>query len=182
MCPGHVCRHQPSLRSSGVLRRFRTRYDVFVGGFKTDEYPASNGGSDKCGGIQVDSLITAATRALAAGDPLGALNRVALRDDAPALSLRGIAMAQLGNLVRARRSRDVRRAPSVRKRSWPARGVSSPRPRSRSSRATWTVRRRRSTQASKALVVDACRHVVRDAAMVVWFARRPALFALARAG
>jgi hypothetical protein len=50
----------------------------------------------------MDSLITAAGRALAAGDPLGALNRVALRDDAPALALRGIAMAQLGDLVRAK--------------------------------------------------------------------------------
>jgi DNA-binding transcriptional ArsR family regulator len=50
----------------------------------------------------MDSLITAAARALAAGDPLGALNRVALRDDAPALALRGIAMAQLGDLARAR--------------------------------------------------------------------------------
>lgn len=50
----------------------------------------------------MDSLITAAARALAAGDPLGALNRIALRDDAPALALRGIAMAQLGELVRAR--------------------------------------------------------------------------------
>jgi len=50
----------------------------------------------------MDSMITAAARALAAGDPLGALNRVALRDDAPALALRGIAMAQLGDLVRAR--------------------------------------------------------------------------------
>jgi hypothetical protein len=50
----------------------------------------------------MDSLITAAARALAAGDPLGALNRVALREDAPALALRGIAMAQLGDLVRAR--------------------------------------------------------------------------------
>jgi hypothetical protein len=30
------------------------------------------------------------------------LKRVALRDDAPALALRGIAMAQLGDLVRAR--------------------------------------------------------------------------------
>jgi DNA-binding transcriptional ArsR family regulator len=50
----------------------------------------------------VDSLITAAARALAAGDPLGALKRVALRDDAPALALRGIAMAQLGDLVRAK--------------------------------------------------------------------------------
>lgn len=50
----------------------------------------------------MDSLITAAARALASGDPLGALNRVALRDDAPALALRGIAMAQLGDLPRAR--------------------------------------------------------------------------------
>ena len=50
----------------------------------------------------MDSLITAAARALAAGDPLGALKRISLRDDAPALALRGIAMAQLGDLVRAR--------------------------------------------------------------------------------
>jgi hypothetical protein len=50
----------------------------------------------------MDSLITAAARALAAGDPLGALKRVALRDDAPALALRGVAMAQLGDHVRAK--------------------------------------------------------------------------------
>lgn len=50
----------------------------------------------------MDSLITAAGRALAAGDPLGALKRIALRNDAPALALRGIAMAQLGDLPRAR--------------------------------------------------------------------------------
>ena len=50
----------------------------------------------------MDSLITAAARALAAGDPLGALKRVTLRDDAPALALRGLAMAQLGDLVRAK--------------------------------------------------------------------------------
>jgi tetratricopeptide (TPR) repeat protein len=50
----------------------------------------------------MDSLITAAARALAAGDPLGALKRVALRDDAPALALRGIAMAQLGDFDRAK--------------------------------------------------------------------------------
>jgi hypothetical protein len=54
-----------------------------------------------------DPLITAAARALAAGDPLGALNRVALRDDAPALALRGIAMARLGDLVRIRWRRSV---------------------------------------------------------------------------
>jgi tetratricopeptide (TPR) repeat protein len=50
----------------------------------------------------MDSLIAAAGQALAAGDPLGALKWVALRNDAPALALRGIAMAQLGDLVRAR--------------------------------------------------------------------------------
>src|SRR5579864_8532858 len=50
----------------------------------------------------MDSLITAAARALAAGDPLGALKRVALRDDAPGLALRGMAMAQLGDHIRAR--------------------------------------------------------------------------------
>jgi hypothetical protein len=50
----------------------------------------------------MDSLIIAAARALAAGDPLGALKRVALRDDAPALALRGLAMAQLGDLPRAK--------------------------------------------------------------------------------
>ncbi|HEX6638052.1 MAG TPA: hypothetical protein VF033_10375, partial [Steroidobacteraceae bacterium] len=50
----------------------------------------------------MDSLITAAARALAAGDPLGALNRIALRKDAPALALRGIAMAQLGDFARAK--------------------------------------------------------------------------------
>lgn len=50
----------------------------------------------------MDSLITAAARALAAGDLLGALKRVALRDDPPALALRGIAMAHLGDFARAR--------------------------------------------------------------------------------
>jgi DNA-binding winged helix-turn-helix (wHTH) protein len=50
----------------------------------------------------MDSLINAAGRALAAGDPLAALNFVALREDPPALALRGIAMAQLGDMVRAK--------------------------------------------------------------------------------
>ena len=50
----------------------------------------------------MDSLIAASARALAAGDALGALKRVALRDDPPALALRGIAMAQLGDYARAR--------------------------------------------------------------------------------
>src|SRR5438445_5167056 len=80
----------PSIRPDG-----RWSWDTFNAGCRND-------GSDKCGGIPMDSLITAAARALAAGDPLGALKRVALRDDAPALALRGIAMAQLGDLARAK--------------------------------------------------------------------------------
>jgi len=51
---------------------------------------------------RADPVIAVAARALATGDPLGALKRVALRDDAPALALRGIAMAQLGDFVRAK--------------------------------------------------------------------------------
>ena len=58
--------------------------------------------SDNGDAIPMDSLVTAAARALATGDPLGALKLVALREDAPALALRGIAMAQLGDLVRAK--------------------------------------------------------------------------------
>src|SRR3954468_9663045 len=50
----------------------------------------------------MDSLIAASARALAAGDALGALKRVALRGDPPALALRGIAMAQLGEHSLAR--------------------------------------------------------------------------------
>ena len=61
----------------------------------------------------MDSSITAAGRALRAGDPLGALKRVALRDDPAALALRGIAMAQLGELARARELCDGRPGASV---------------------------------------------------------------------
>jgi len=50
----------------------------------------------------MDSLINAAAGALSRGDPLAALKLVALRDDAPGLALRGIAMSQLGELARAR--------------------------------------------------------------------------------
>src|SRR6185312_15843413 len=60
------------------------------------------GESDKCDGIWMDQLISAASRALAAGDPVTALKRVALRGDPEALALRGIAMAQLGELTRAK--------------------------------------------------------------------------------
>src|SRR5512145_186935 len=51
----------------------------------------------------MDSLVASAARWLAAGDPLGALKRVALRNDSPSLALRGIAMAQLGDYERARK-------------------------------------------------------------------------------
>jgi hypothetical protein len=50
----------------------------------------------------MDSLTAAAARALVTGDPLGALKLVALRDDPPALALRGIALAQLSEHPRAR--------------------------------------------------------------------------------
>ncbi|RYZ02256.1 MAG: helix-turn-helix domain-containing protein [Myxococcales bacterium] len=50
----------------------------------------------------MDSALSTAARALSVGDPLGALKLVALRSDAPALALRGIAMAQLGELMAAR--------------------------------------------------------------------------------
>lgn len=50
----------------------------------------------------MDTEISAAARALATGDSLAALKRIALRDDPPALALRGIAMAQLGEYARAR--------------------------------------------------------------------------------
>src|SRR5687767_4200745 len=50
----------------------------------------------------MDLLLTTAAQALAAGDPISALSRIALRDDPQALALRGIAMAQLGEHARAR--------------------------------------------------------------------------------
>src|SRR5262247_297293 len=274
--------------------------DRLNAGYRDDE-------SDKCGGIPMDSLITAAAQALAAGDPLGALKRVALRDDAPALALRGIAMAQLGDLVRAKtllrravrafgpreavaRARCVVAEAEIalvsRDLGWPARGLDAARatleehgdrvnaaharylesrrlllighlaeaertraeldpapfpPASRAAHelvvAGIAMRRLRTKtaraalaraaraarhtgipaltaevesaslvlntpaarliargeerlllleevealQASKALVVDACRHIVRDSRTVVALARRPVLFALARA-
>src|SRR5205085_2457744 len=164
----------------------------------------------------MDSLITAAARALAAGDPLGALNRVALRDDAPALALRGMAMAQLGDLVRAKALlRSAARAfgpkePVARARcvvaegeialvsrdlGWPAKALDAARAtleehgdRVNAAHARYLEVRRlllieevEALLASKAFVVDACRHVVRDESMAVSLAKRPVLFALARA-
>src|SRR5260370_1264019 len=153
----------------------------------------------------MDSLITAAARALAAGDPLGALKWVSLRDDAPALALRGIAMAQLGDLVRARALlRSAARAFSPREAvararclvaeaeialasrdlSWPVKSLDA-------ARATLEAhgdplnaayaREVEARRASKALVVDACRYVVRAEGKAVSLASRPVLFELARA-
>ena len=60
------------------------------------------GVSNKVDANPMDSLVGAAARALSLGDPLGALKLVALREDAPALALRGIALAQLGDFPRGR--------------------------------------------------------------------------------
>jgi len=87
--------------SVSYVPRF-VRGDIAVVDVRIDYGRVSEGGSDNFGANPMDSLITAAARALAAGDPLGALKRVALRGDAPALALRGIAMAQLGDLARAK--------------------------------------------------------------------------------
>lgn len=58
--------------------------------------------SNKFGGISYDAVAGVAARALAAGDPFAALNLIALRDDGVGLALRGIAVAQLGDLDRAK--------------------------------------------------------------------------------
>lgn len=50
----------------------------------------------------IDQALAVAAAALARGDPLAALKRVSLRDDAMALALRGSALAQLGDYPRAR--------------------------------------------------------------------------------
>ena len=84
----------------------------------------------------MDSLVASAARSLAAGDPLGALKRVALRDDPPALALRGIAMAQLGDYERARKLlRRAARSFGARERLAPRSAVRSRKPRLRSPRA-----------------------------------------------
>jgi len=73
-----------------------------LGGREQTRAGAGEDGSYKFDGISMDSMIIAAARLLSTGDLLGALKRVALRNDAPALALRGIVMAQLGDLVRAK--------------------------------------------------------------------------------
>src|SRR5438094_349699 len=147
----------------------------------------------------MDSLITAAARVLAAGDPLGALKRVALRDDAPALALRGIAIAQLGDLVRAKALlRSAARAALARAEdAAPRAGIpaliaevesaslvlNAPAARllARGKERLLVLDEVEALLASSALVVDACRRVVRHAGNVISLAKRPVLLTLARA-
>src|SRR5712675_3668942 len=158
----------------------------------------------------MDSLIAAAARALVVGDALGALKRVALRDDPPALALRGIAMAQLGEHPRARellrraargfgaheelaRARCVvaeaevaerARVPALLAEVAEARAVLD-RPAARCVHASHEQLLRLEEVevllASGALVVDACRRGLRAGATWRPLARRPVLFALGRA-
>src|SRR5258708_5065295 len=141
----------------------------------------------------MDSLIAAAARALVAGDVLGALKRVALRDDPPALALRGIAMAQLGEHPRARellpRAARGFRAHAERVRALLAEGgagrAAVERPAARRVHAGHEQPLRldevEALLASGALVVDACRRGLRAGATWRPLARRPVLFALGRA-
>jgi hypothetical protein len=146
----------------------------------------------------MDSMITAAARALAAGDPLGALKRVSLRDDASALALRGIAMAQLGDLVRAKAllrlaarafgpKEVIARAPRTHSCADGRSGkrISPTKHASGAPDCTWcgaapSARRGRSVAGIQGARVDACRHVVRHAGTVISITGRPVLFALTR--
>src|SRR5947208_3300164 len=144
----------------------------------------------------MDSLITAAAHALAAGDPLGALNRVALRDDPPALALRGIAMAQLGDFERAKallrraarafgaRAALTRAAQAARHAGIPAltaevesasHALNAPAARliARGTERPLRLDEVEALLASKALVIDACRHVVRNGSTMIPLATRP---------
>ena len=84
-------------------RPLLSRFTLVLGAHNINVEPeAEVPGVTSVSGFPLDSLIAAAARALSAGDPLGALQCVALRDDAAALALRGIAMAQLGDFARAK--------------------------------------------------------------------------------
>ena len=147
----------------------------------------------------MDSLITAAARALVAGDPFGALKRIALRDDAPfppasrivhELVVAGIAVRRLRTkaaraaLARAECAARHARIPALTAEVESAFLVlNTPAARLIASgeERLLLLKEVEALLASKAFVVDACRHVVRDAGTVVSLARRPVLFALARA-
>src|SRR5947208_3178730 len=150
----------------------------------------------------MDSLITAAARALAAGDSLGALNRVALRGDPPALALRGIAMARLGDLVRAKAL--LRRAARAfgpkeavagarcvvaeaeialvsRDLGWPDKALDAARATLEADGDHVNAAHARTLAGRRLLLIGRLDEVERDARTVVSLARRPVLFALARA-
>src|SRR5437763_1087317 len=147
----------------------------------------------------MDSLVSAAARALRAGDPLGALKRVALREDAPALALRGIAMAQLGELAkakpllrraaraaleRARHAAERANIPSLSAEVEQAMGllaIPAARLIARGEERSILLEEVEAVLASKNLVVDACRRAARSGRQVIALARRPVLFALLRA-
>src|SRR5204862_3753 len=145
--------------------------------------------------VAMDSLIAAAGRALVVGDALGALKRVGLRDDPPALALRGIAMAQLGEHPRARELlRRAARGFGAHEELSRARCVVAEaevalaaldRPAARRVHAGRELLLRldevEALLDSGALVVDACRRGLRAGATWRPLARRPVLFALARA-
>src|SRR5204863_1919 len=128
----------------------------------------------------MESLITAAARALEAGDPLGALNRVALRNDAPSLALRGIAMAQLGDLAKAKTLlRSAARAFGPKEAMARARCVVAEAEIALVSRdLNWPAKTLAAARA--ALVVDTFHHAVRRRGILVPLGRRPVLFALVR--
>jgi hypothetical protein len=108
-----------------------------------------NDGSYKCGGIPMDPPITAAARALAAGDALCARSGSRCLTTRLPSRFEASRWRSLAISFERRLSCEVRRAPSVRKRRRPARDASSPRPRSHSSRATWAGLRRRPTQRAR---------------------------------
>src|SRR5437667_148776 len=156
----------------------------------------------------MDSLIAAAGRALVVGDALGAFKRVGLRDDPPALALRSIAMAQLGEHPRAREllrraargfgaHEELARARCVVAEAEVALAMRDLRGSPRTSAAALDRPAARRVHAGRdqplrldeveallasgALVVDACRRGLRAGATWRPLARRPVLFALAHA-
>src|SRR5258708_7345277 len=132
----------------------------------------------------MDSLITAAARALAAGGPPGAFQRVAPRGGAPAPAHRSTAPAARAALTRAERAARHARIPALTAEVDSAVLVlNTPAARliANGEERLLLLEEVEALLASKAFVVDACRHVVRDPRKVVSLARRPVLFALARA-
>src|SRR5258706_481135 len=152
----------------------------------------------------MDSLVTAAARALRAGDPLGALKRVALRDDAPALALRGGSHLSAANgalaafeiavrrgqtgparaaLVRAEDAADRSGIPALRaevERAGRALALPAGRLLARGEERSLVLAQVEELLGSPHLIVDACRRVARRGRRSVGFARRPVLFALLR--